>query len=160
MLIECFAAVQSLIGKKVPEGTLHHIEYQGPISEVVKAKIGYQFDGTLALLAHGWTDRQLTLLGSFPQRVCDGLAACRGYPQVTFMDDDAWYETYRVLLREFRVDDPDWQELLFRLWITRVLGYTVTVALRGYDVAMHHLHGMVERYARRSAAEARLAAEG
>jgi mannosylglycerate synthase len=160
MLIECFAAVQSLAGKKVPEGTLHHIEYQGPISEVVKAKIGYQFDGTLALLAHGWTDRQLALLDLFPQRVRDSLAACRSFPQVTFMDDDAWYETYRVLLCQFRVDDPDWQELLFRLWITRVLGYTVTMGLRGYDVAMHHLHGMVERYARCSAAEARLGAEG
>ncbi|MBC7093562.1 hypothetical protein H5T53_06120 [Candidatus Bipolaricaulota bacterium] len=151
MLIECFSALQSLAEEKVPEGTVHHVEYQGPVSETVKTKIGYNFDGTLALLAQGWTERQLALLDLFPARVRDGLACCRSFPQLGFMDDEAWYDTYRVLLREFQADDPDWQELLFKLWIVRVLGYTVTVALRGYDVAMHHLHGMVERYARRAA---------
>ncbi|MCR4391436.1 MAG: hypothetical protein NUV94_01355 [Candidatus Acetothermia bacterium] len=151
MLVECFSALQSLAGEKVPEGTVHHVEYQGPVSETVKTKIGYNFDGTLALLAQGWTARQLALLDLFPTRVRDGLARSRSFPQLGFMDDEAWYDTYQVLLREFRADDPDWQELLFRLWIVRVLAYTVTVALRGYDVAMHHLHGMVERYARRAA---------
>jgi mannosylglycerate synthase len=151
MLVECFSALQSLAGEKVPEGTVHHIEYQGPVSETVKTKIGYNFDGTLALLAQGWTERQLALLDLFPTRVRDGLARSRSFPQLGFMDDDAWYETYQVLLREFRAGDPDWQELLFKLWIVRVLAYTVTVALRGYDVAMHYLHEMVERYARRAA---------
>jgi len=151
MLIECFSALQSLAGEKVPEGTVHHVEYPGPVAEAVKTKIGYDFDGTLALLAQGWTERQLALLDLFPPGVRDGLSRARNFPRLGFMDEEAWYDTYQVLLREFRSDDPDWQELLFKLWIARVLAYTVTVALRGYDVAMHYLHEMVERYARRAA---------
>lgn len=106
--------------------------------ETVKTKIAYDFHGTLARLTHGWTERQLAPLDIFPARVRNGLAGCRSFPQLGFMDDEAWCDT-------------DWQELLFKLWIIRVLGYTVTVALRGYDVAMHHLHRMVESYARRAA---------
>jgi mannosylglycerate synthase len=149
MLIECFAAVQALAGENIPQGTIHHVEYQGPVAEEVKTKVGYDFDGTLALLADGWTDRQLELLKYFPKRVGKGLESCRRFPRPSSMDEDAWYETYQVLLREFRADDPDWQELLFKLWLTRVLSYTINVALRGYDHAMFYLHGMVERYAHR-----------
>lgn len=151
MLVECFAAVQSLAHEQAPEGTVHHVEYQGPVSDAVKSKIGYDFDGTVALLAQSWTDEQLSLLEAFPSEVREGLASCRGFPRPGFMSEEAWYRTYQVLLRDFQSDDRDWQELLFKLWIARVVAYTVSVALRGYDVAMHHLHEMVEQYARRAA---------
>lgn len=154
MLIECFSAVQNLHKEEVFDVSVHHVEYQGPVSEAVKSKIGYQFDDTLALLGEGWTERQLALLDAFPVQVREGMASSRTFPQLGFMSDEAWYDSYQVLLREFRADDHDWQELIFKLWIARVLTYTVTVALRGYDVAMHHLHQMVENYTRRAAGSA------
>lgn len=146
MLIECFSALQSLAGEQVLASAIHHIEPPGPVSDTIKAKIGYSFDGTLALLAQGWTERQFTLLERFPRPVREGMICCSTFPRVQFMDSETWYESYLVLLREFRPDDPDWQELLFKLWITRVLAYTVTQALRGHDSAMHYLHSMIEDY--------------
>jgi len=151
MLVECFAAIQSLAGEQVPSQCLHHVEYPGSVPEEVKTRVGFDFDGTLALLAQGWTKRQAELFELFPSQVRKGLLSTQRYPQVTFMDEDAWYETYLVLLKHFQREDPDWQELLFKLWICRVLTYTVKVALRGYDVAMQYLHETVERYIRKSA---------
>ncbi len=36
--------------------------------------------------------------------------------------------------------------MLFRLWIARVLQYTISEALRGYDHALAHLNRMVDSY--------------
>jgi mannosylglycerate synthase len=66
------------------------------------------------------------------------------------MDDEAWFETYKILLEEFDFTDEDWRELLFKLWLARVLNYTTSVALRGYDYALHHLYKMIEGFARTS----------
>jgi mannosylglycerate synthase len=151
MLIECFTALRSLAGERVPPTTVHHVEYQGPVSETVKGKVGYDVDATLTLIAEGWTKREQSLLDLFPPSVRDGLTSSRRIPRVACMDDEVWYDTYRVLLQEFQDGDPDWAGLLFRLWASRVLTYTFTVALRGYDLAMHHLHQMVECYCRRTA---------
>ena len=150
MLIECFAAVQSLKGEAVAEGTVHHVEYPGPVKQEVKEKIGYDIEGTLWLLRENWTDRQAELLGLFPGKVREGLLASRDYPRFAFMDDGLWAEVYGILLEHFEPGDPDWRELLFKLWITRVLQYTTTVALRGYDYAMYYLHRMVADYVHRS----------
>lgn len=66
------------------------------------------------------------------------MASCRSFSQLGLRDEEAWWDTYR-------------QELLFKLWIMRVLGDTVAVALGGDNVAIHHLHRVVESYTRRSA---------
>lgn len=150
MLIECFSAVQSLKGEPVSEGTGHRIEYPGPVRQEVKEKVGYDFERTLHLLREGWTDRQVDLLTLFPGPVREGLLASREYPRFSFMDEDMWAEAYKVLLEHFVPGDGDWEELLFKLWVTRVLNYTVTVALRGYDYALHYLHRMVADYVHRA----------
>jgi mannosylglycerate synthase len=58
-----------------------------------------------------------------------------------------------VLLEHFKKGDSDWEELLFKLWILRVLNYTTTVALRGYDFSQRYLHEMVHRYRMKMGAE-------
>ncbi len=150
MLIECFSALRSLKHEHVPEGTVHHIEYPGPVRQEMKEKVGYDFERTLLLLRKGWTERQADLLSLFPARVREGMLASREYPRFAFMDEETWAEVYAVLLAHFDSGDDDWKELLFKLWITRVLQYTTTVALRGYDYAMHYLHQMVARYVHRA----------
>ena len=150
MLIECFSAVQGLKDEDVPAGTVHHFEYPGPVRQEVKERVGYDFERTLWLLREKWTDRQVELLGLFPRPVREGMLACREYPRFSFMDEDAWAETYLVLLERFDPADADWKELLFKLWIARVLQYTTAVALRGYDHALHYLHRMVARYVHRA----------
>jgi mannosylglycerate synthase len=150
MLIECFAALKGLKGEDVPEGTRHRIEYPGPVRQEMKEKVGYDFERTLHLLRENWSDRQETLLELFPREVREGMLAAREYPRFSFMDEEAWAETYLVLLEHFDSGDPDWVELLFKLWIARVLQYTTAEALRGYDHALHYLHRMVARYVHRA----------
>lgn len=146
MLIECFAAVQSLQGIPVPDAAPHQVEERAEVPAAMKQKIAYDVEGTIQLLADGWTPRQEELLALFPVGVQEGMLATRDYPRFSFMDDRAWFETYSVLLDRFTKDDRDWETLLFRLWIVRVLEYTVSQALRGYDHALAHLSRMVDEY--------------
>ncbi len=146
MLIECFSAVQALKGEAAPEATIHRVEYPGTVRQEIKEKIGYHFEQTLHLLKEQWTERQAELLELFPKPVRDGMLTAREYPRFSFMDADIWADVYRVLLDHFDPTDADWKELIFKLWIARVLSYTVTVALKGYDYALHYLHRMVANY--------------
>ena len=146
MVIECFAAMQSLQGLPVPGATPHQIEEPVAVAADMKAKVAYDFEETLKLLGADWTPHQEDLLALFPAAVRDGMLAARSYPRFSFMDDRMWFETFSGLLDHFVKGDRDWEALLFRLWIVRVLQYTVSEALRGYDHAMAHLARMVESY--------------
>ena len=74
------------------------------------------------------------------------MSASRDYPRLGFFDADLWGSTYRVMLESFDVADWDWRELLFRLWVARVLSYTVNEAVRGYDASMEYLQSTIDRY--------------
>ena len=67
------------------------------------------------------------------------------------MGEDEWFEVYGVLLEHFDPADEDWKELIFKLWMTRVLNYTVTEALRGFNGAQRYLRNSIKRYGRRAA---------
>jgi mannosylglycerate synthase len=146
MLIECFAALQGLRGTPVPAATPHQVEEASEVPSAIKAKVAYNIEGTMQLLASEWTTHQKDLLSLFPTTVRDGMLATPTYPRFSFMDDRSWFETYLVLLDQFDKDHPDWRALLFKLWIVRVLQYTVSEALRGYDHALTHLGRMVDSY--------------
>ena len=154
MVIECFNTIQELQSEWIaPTGMVHRIERPGPVPEAVKEKTAYDLEGSLHLLMEDWTERQLELLEGFPPAVREGMRECRRRPRFKFMDDLTWYETYKVLLKRFDFADEDWRELLFKLWIARVLNYTASVALRGYDYSLYYLQRMIEGYARRARRE-------
>ncbi len=146
MLVECFAAIQSLRGLSMPTGTRHDVERPAGVPPGVKQTVAYDVEETIQLLAADWTPGQESLLALFPPAVRDGMLESRIYPRFSYMDDRAWFETYAVLLDHFRKNDPDWEALLFKLWIARVLQYTISDALRGYDHALAHLQEMIDRY--------------
>ena len=149
MAIECFVSVQQLSSERVdPVRIIHRVERPGPVPDQVKEKTAYDLEGSLHLLMENWTDKQLDLLNCFPGNVCEGMAECQIKPRFVFMDAESWYETYKVLLEYFDHEDKDWRELLFKLWIARVLNYTTKVALRGYDYALFYLYQMIERFIR------------
>ena len=141
MVIECFAAMQSLQGtpgagsdaprdRRAGRGSGRHQGQGGVRPRRAPCK----------LLAADWTPQQEDLLALFPAAVRDGMLAARTYPRFSFMDDRIWFDD---LLGSCWTgsceDDADWEALLFRLWIARVLQYTVSEALRGYDHALAHL---------------------
>jgi mannosylglycerate synthase len=146
MLIECFSALQSVQGIEVPASIRHEVESTSEVGEAVKSKVGYDVESSIGLLRVDWTPRQQELMTVLPPAVQEGLRAGRDYPRFAFMDDRTWYETYATLLDHFVKGDSDWEALLFRLWITRVLQYTISHALRGYDHALDHLYSMVDSY--------------
>lgn len=146
MAIECFGALQAARKVDVPTGTIHEMEPAHSVSEEVKRKTAYSVGDTVGLLRDGWTDRQLALLDMFEPEVARSMQAGREYPRLGFMDQYLWASTYRIMLESFDPGDRDWRELLFRLWVARVLSYTVTEAVRGYDAAIEYLEGTITRY--------------
>ena len=150
MVIECFAALQSLRGIPLQGATPHQVEEATEVPAAIKEKVAYDFESTMQLLASDWTPHQKDLLSLFPIPVRDGMLATPAYPRFSFMDDAAWFETYSVLLDHFVKNDQDWEALIFKLWIARVLHYTISEALRGYDRAVAHLERMVHSYRSRT----------
>jgi len=156
MAVECFNTIQELKDKELEtRGMVHRIERPGLVPEAVKEKTAYDLEGSLHLLMSGWTERQIELLAHFPHNVREGMRECPHRPRFKFMDDETWHETYKILLEKFDFADEDRRELLFKLWIARVLNYTSSVALRGYDYALYHLYKMIENFARTAKSEER-----
>jgi mannosylglycerate synthase len=152
MLAECLAAIQRLAGEVVAPGTPHELESPSPPTGTIATKIAYSVDDAIALLGDGWTNRQTDLLDLLPPETAAGMRAARLYPSVRFMDEDIWHATFLRLLRLFDASDGDWRALLFRLWVARVLHYTFTEALKGFEAATGYLEAMIERTIRRSKA--------
>jgi hypothetical protein len=46
----------------------------------------------------------------------------------------------------FALEDPAWESLAFRLWLTRVLAYTTNHAGNGFDAAMAYLESTIVHY--------------
>jgi mannosylglycerate synthase len=151
MLVECFSAIQSLKDEEVDGTTLHRVQPPDVVPSAIAEKLGYDIEASMSLLTERWTPRQDELASLFPVPIRDGLLANQQRPRFGFLDEAAWYETYGTLLENFDKEDEDWRELLFKLWIIRVLNYTTTAAARGYNYGMRYLRSMVERYLRQSA---------
>ena len=154
MLVECFAALQSVKDEKVNGTSVHRVEYPDVVPHHIAEKVGFEFEASLGLLHEGWAERMEELLELFPTGIAEGLAANRlAYPVFGFMDDGAWYHTLLAFLEHFQPGDPDWEELLFKAWLARVLNYTTTAAIGGFSYAGRTLRHMVTDYLRRSALE-------
>lgn len=150
MLVECFAAIQSLSTLSLETRHLdHRMDKAAPAPETVKTKVGYDVEGTIHLLSQNWTEKQEEILDLFPRQVSSPMLENRERPRFNFMDADNWFRVYEVLLENFDLDSEAWKELLFKLWVTRVLNYTSHEALKGYDHTMHYLYQMIERFTRR-----------
>lgn len=146
MMLECLAAVQQVGKAPDPQTVVHRIEYPHSVSPAITEKIGYDIEATQLLLAGGWSRNQEQLLADhFPSEVCIGAKAWKTWPDATFMDEPTWLNTLLVLLEFFDLDDPEWCDLAFRLWLGRVLHYTLRIAVRGHSFSMSYLHHMVRR---------------
>ncbi len=91
----------------------------------------------------------MELLNLFPPKIKEGMKSCRNNLDIGFMGPEAWYEVYEVLLEEFSQNKKAWRDLIFRLWIARVLNHTLCCASRGYVFAMRSLVGMVSCFVQR-----------
>ncbi|NNC39267.1 MAG: hypothetical protein HKN95_01140, partial [Acidimicrobiia bacterium] len=153
MLVECFGAIQSLRSEEVAASVTHRVESTAAVGPGITEKIGYDIEKTLRMPTHGWTDRQIELLENFPDPVLSGVLGNRESATFSFMDEHAWLAAYLCFLDHFVPGDDDWEELLFRMWVLRVLNYTTARALRGYEHAQRYLRSMIAGYLRTAALE-------
>jgi len=146
MMLECLAAIQTSQLGPTPQSVVHRIEYPHSVSSAIAETIGYDIEATQRLLAGRWSESQETLLVShFSPEVISGALAWRLWPDATFMDESTWLKTLSILLTQFDLRNDDWCELAFRLWLGRVLHYTLRIAVRGHSYAMAYLHDMIRR---------------
>ncbi|MDP9494706.1 MAG: hypothetical protein M3P87_05635, partial [Actinomycetota bacterium] len=134
MVIECLDAVCRLEGRNGPEpGARHESDRPAPVPADLKRTVAYDLTSTLPLLTSGWTDDEVKLTAGLPARSREGMMANIERPEFAFMDAETWLESFRFLLNGFRLGDPTWESICFRLWLTRVLAYTTNQAQTGYD---------------------------
>jgi mannosylglycerate synthase len=145
MLVECFSAIQSLKNEVVSgEDFGHCIEFPKPVPELLKQKVGYDIEKSLKLLKSHWTPRQQELLHQhFDSALVKGLMNACDWPCWGFADEEAWAGAYLKFLDHFEKGDTDWEELLFKVWVARVLNHTLRHVIRGYDVALGSLRDLV-----------------
>jgi mannosylglycerate synthase len=146
MLVECFAAMQALRGETVSESVIHRVEATASVPSSITEKIGYDIEATLRMPGRGWTDRQVELLSVLPENLRSGVLENRSSATFSFMNEEAWAAVYSTLLDSFVPGDEGWEELLFKLWVIRVLNYTTARALRGYDHSQQYLRSMIGGY--------------
>jgi mannosylglycerate synthase len=145
MLVECFSALQSLQREQIhPLAGLHRMEPPKAVPTAVREKLGYDIEKTLKLLRDNWTPRQRELLHKhFDSALAKGLENSSEWPCWSFADEEAWVKAYPRFLEHFEKGDDDWEELLFKTWVARVLNHTLKNVVRGYDVALGTLRDLV-----------------
>lgn len=147
MVVECFEAIADLATLASPAAGEHMVEPEGPATEAVAHKVGYDVEATIHLLATPWSVGEVTAASELPEHIGEPLLANLVRPSFAFMTADRWHETMTALLERYR-PDPGWRGVLFRLWVARVLAYTTTDALSGHARAMQTLEDAVAAYAR------------
>jgi mannosylglycerate synthase len=147
MLVECLDAAHSLRGMPGPgPSDRRGSDPSADVPEDLKTVVAYDIDGSRALLGGEWPDDEAGLLSSLSADTANRLLSegpDRGFDQ---MDADLWYQVHGFLLEGFVLGDKVWESLAFRLWLMRVLAYTVNQASLGFDQAMAYLRSTIELY--------------
>jgi mannosylglycerate synthase len=147
MLIECLDAAASLSGRPGPEnGARHGTDPPSPVPEDLKQIVAYDVAGTVPLLEAGWSEEEIRLVERLPADLFGFLLDDPARPRFELMDADRWYVALGFLLDGFALEDPAWESLAFRLWLTRVLAYTTDQAGKGFDAAMAYLESTILHY--------------
>lgn len=147
MLIECLDAAASLSGRPGPaNGARHGTDPPSPVPEDLKQIVAYDVAGTVPLLEAGWSEEEIRLVERLPADLFGFLLDDPARPRFELMDADRWYVAHGFLLEGFALEDPAWESLAFRLWLTRVLAYTTDQAGKGFDAAMAYLESTILHY--------------
>jgi len=147
MLVECFAVIEESSAMPInTESTLYKKDTVEKIPSSVQEKTAFDVKETIPLLTVDWTEEEMELLNFFPSKIKEGMRSCRNNLDLHFMDPQAWYEVYEVLLEKFDQNKKAWRDLLFRLWIARVLNHTFYYAFKGYEYAMKSLEAMISHF--------------
>ncbi|HUO46990.1 MAG TPA: hypothetical protein VM470_09195, partial [Acidimicrobiia bacterium] len=146
MMIECLAALQRLPRNPPLLPVIHRVEYPHAVSPSIAEKIGYDIEASQSLLSSGWDEGQVDLLNDFfAPEIAMGAKNWRHWPDSSFLDEETWFSALATMIDHFVLGNPAWEALAFRLWVGRVLNYTLRVAVRGHPYSMAYLNDMITR---------------
>ena len=147
MVVECLDAARSLAERPGPSPeALVELGPPAAVPQDLKDTVAYDINETMSLLTSGWTAEEAELCSSLPSPVGESLILNRSEPTFSFMDEVRWGQALGFLLEEFTLGDPAWESMAFRLWVARVLAYTTSHALSGFDRAMGYLESTIRGY--------------
>lgn len=146
MVVECFEAAASVAERPSPGRPRHDSDPPRPAPPGIAHRVGFDVERTLHLLASPWSSEAVAAASHLPDDLSEPLLANMIRPTFAFLDADTWRRALLALLDSYR-SEPGWREVLFRLWVARVLAYTTTDALAGHTRAMEVLEESVRSYA-------------
>ena len=147
MVVECLDAVARLAGRPAPRpDTPFDRAPPAPVPDDLKNVVAYDLDSTISLLGQGWTEHEAQLSTHLPGDLGEELRRNRAGPNFAFMDAESWATALDYLMQHFVLGDQGWENLAFRLWLTRVLAYSTGPALSEYDAAIDYLESTIRDY--------------
>ena len=135
MVLECLDAVASLQGEP-PLDQVFHADPPAPVPEDLKQTLAYDVSKTRGSISEppDAAERDLlTSLGVDPDSTIE-------------MDGDLWRELLPALLERFELSDEAWRSVVFRLWVERVIHYTLNQVPLGYDAAIAYLEERIREF--------------
>lgn len=135
MLIECFEAARDVSFLPSPGHPPHVVDDPAPVGPEIAHRVGFDVEPTLHLLTSDWSTEAVSAAAELPDDIGRPLLANLVRPTFAYMDGARWRHTLGALLGHYR-PTPGWHDVLFRLWVSRVLAYTTREALYGHAGAM------------------------
>lgn len=145
MLIECFDAVASLPQIEIPP-VAHAADAPTPAPEDLRQATGYSVESTMPLLTQPVSPAESHAAATLPGDLEEIHRLVSTNGSFNLLDEARWEQVLQHMVSAFQAADPGWEALLFRLWVGRVLHYTVNEASVGYDHALSYLMRTVESY--------------
>lgn len=156
MLLECFLILKEQQLLRIDtKGMKYKKDKISVIPKAIKEKMAYDKEGTIKLFRKNWSTREKELLGYFPEIIQKGVMKVlnsKTNNNFDFMTPENWNICYQLFLKYYNENDKYWQDLIFHLWMTRVLNHTSTFAKKGkgYYPAMKNLDQMVKNFRKKS----------
>jgi len=137
MVLECLDTAASLAGRRPPPAdAVFDQDPPASVPEDLKHTVAYDVETTLHAIAEPPDDEELTILEGLPVDP----------EHLDDMDEHRWGGVLDVLLARFQLGSRAWADLVFRLWVMRVVHYTRHHVPLGYDHAMSYLEGTIRAY--------------
>lgn len=139
MLLECLDAVSSLRGRSQPVARFE-ADPPADVPTDLKETVAYDVDRTRRSISAPPDAAERVVLESL------GVEPNEPGP----IDGGRWQNLYPQLLERFDLDDPAWRSAVFRLWVERVIDYTVSEVSQGFDHAMAYLEQTISQFGARA----------
>ncbi len=145
MVTECFDVAARLPVIEIPE-VGHFAEPATDVPSDLRNQTGYSVEATLPSLTAPWGSGELEFASRIlPDDILHAYMRMVETGDYEFLDETTWHVVLTAIVMP-GIPDPALDALIFRLWMGRVLNYTTTHAVRGYEHALDYLQSTIDQY--------------